>query len=314
IRDFINFTVTAPPFPPPEAGQCHFSSESSREICWPRYEDLDTTCTDIGNGMVSAPAVKHAAIRAMAFVPPDNLRRLVRQYYRQKGLSVPRNTTFSKNSFLFALYECDDGYEFVDEVNSMFCINRHWVITPPKCRGKGMCEIDNGGCSHSCLSIEDRIECRCPHGLVLGSDQKTCIKPIPKNLCRILNSCSCTAINENQYSCTCPKGEKCLLLRGRPKIYIEPAAPYEITPGGNLNITCSAVSHPFPQIFWQRGDEAVDIAPVKPGTVRSEQILIIKELYKNTQFTCHANNSLGKTERTIEIVVTGRFPLSFHST
>ncbi|VIO91673.1 Uncharacterized protein BM_BM10822 [Brugia malayi] len=297
--------VTAPPFPPPEAGQCHFSSESSREICWPRYEDLDTTCTDIGNGMVSAPAVKHAAIRAMAFVPPDNLRRLVRQYYRQKGLSVPRNTTFSKNSFLFALYECDDGYEFVDEVNSMFCINRHWVITPPKCRGKGMCEIDNGGCSHSCLSIEDRIECRCPHGLVLGSDQKTCIKPIPKNLCRILNSCSCTAINENQYSCTCPKGEKCLLLRGRPKIYIEPAAPYEITPGGNLNITCSAVSHPFPQIFWQRGDEAVDIAPVKPGTVRSEQILIIKELYKNTQFTCHANNSLGKTERTIEIVVTG---------
>ncbi|VDN92224.1 unnamed protein product [Brugia pahangi] len=297
--------VTAPPFPPPEAGQCHFSSESSREICWPRYEDLDTTCTDVGNGMVSAPAVKHAAIRAMAFVPPDNLRRLVRQYYRQKGLSVPRNTTFSKNSFLFALYECDDGYEFVDEVNSMFCINRHWVITPPKCRGKGMCEIDNGGCSHSCLSIEDRIECRCPHGLVLGSDQKTCIKPIPKNLCRILNSCSCTAINENQYSCTCPKGEKCLLLRGRPKIYIEPAAPYEITPGGNLNITCSAVSHPFPQIFWQRGDEAVDIAPVKPGTVRSEQILIIKELYKNTQFTCHANNSLGKTERTIEIVVTG---------
>ncbi|EJW72520.1 hypothetical protein WUBG_16573, partial [Wuchereria bancrofti] len=136
--------------------------------------------------------------------------------------------------------------------------------------------------------------------------------PIPKTLCRILNSCSCTAITENQYSCTCPKGEKCLLVRGRPKIYIEPVAPYEIAPGGNLNITCSAVSHPFPQVFWQRGDEAVDIAPVKPGTVRSEQILIIKELYKNTRFTCHANNSLGKTERTIEIVVTG-FVISFNS-
>ncbi|EJW72921.1 hypothetical protein WUBG_16171, partial [Wuchereria bancrofti] len=93
----------------------------------------------------------------------------------KKGLPVPRNTTFSKNSFLFALYECDEGYEFVDEVNSMFCINRQWVITPPKCRGKGMCETDNGGCSHSCLSIEDRVECHCPHGLVLDSDQKTCI-------------------------------------------------------------------------------------------------------------------------------------------
>ncbi|VDK87367.1 unnamed protein product [Litomosoides sigmodontis] len=280
--DSVNFTVTAPPFPPPDAGQCHVSTESGREICWPRYEDLDTTCTDVGSGMVSAPAVKHAAIRAMAFVPPDNLRRLVRQYYRQKGLPIPRNMTVSKNSFLFALYECDYGYEFVDEVNSMFCTDRRWVITPPKCRGKGLCEVDNGGCSHSCLSIEDRkVECRCPHGLVLDSDQKTCIKAVPKNLCRVLNSCSCTAINENQYACTCPKGEKCLLLRGRPKIYIEPAAPYEITPGGNLNIT------------------------LKPGTVRSEQILIIKELFKNTQFTCHANNSLGKTERTIEIVVTG---------
>ncbi|CAG9535199.1 unnamed protein product, partial [Cercopithifilaria johnstoni] len=298
--------VTAPPFPPPDAGNCHFSVESGREICWPRYEDLDTTCTDVGSGMVSAPAIKHAAIRAMAFVPPDNLRRLVRQYYRQKSLPIPQNTTFSKNSFLFALYECDYGYEFVDEVNSMFCSNRQWVITPPKCRGKGLCEADNGGCSHSCLSIDNReVECRCPHGLVLDSDKKTCIKPIPKDLCRILSSCSCAAINENQYSCTCPKGEKCLLLRGQPKIYIDPAAPYEIAPGGNLNITCSAVSYPFPQIFWQRGDETVDVAPVKPGTVKSEQILIIKELYKNTQFTCHANNSLGKAERTIEIVVTG---------
>lgn len=79
----------------------------------------------------------------MAFVPPDNLRRLVRQYYRQKGLPVPRNKTVSKNSFLFALYECDFGYEFVDEVNSMFCINRQWVITPPECRGKGNCKLLN---------------------------------------------------------------------------------------------------------------------------------------------------------------------------
>lgn len=41
---------------------------------------------------------------------------------------------------------------------------------------EGLCKENNGGCSHSCLSIEDRkVECRCPHGLVLDSDQKTCI-------------------------------------------------------------------------------------------------------------------------------------------
>ncbi|MCP9259541.1 Mesocentin [Dirofilaria immitis] len=288
--------VTAPPFPPPEAGQCHFSTESGREICWPRYEDLDTTCTDVGSGMVSAPAVKHAAIRAMAFVPPDNLRRLVRQYYRQK------------NSFLFALYECDYGYEFVDEVNSMFCINRQWVITPPKCRGKGLCEADNGGCSHSCLSVEDReVECRCPHGLVLDSDKKPALN-LSQRICVVfLAVVRVQPLMKTNIHARVQKEKNAYvsMLRDRPKIYIEPAAPYEIMPGGNLNITCSAVSYPFPQIFWQRGDETVDIAPVKPGTVRSEQILIIKELYKNTQFTCHANNSLGKAERTIEIIVTG---------
>lgn len=64
------FAVTAPPFPPPEAGQCHISSKSSREICWPRYEDLDTTCTDVGSNMVSAPAVRHAALVALLFLHP----------------------------------------------------------------------------------------------------------------------------------------------------------------------------------------------------------------------------------------------------
>lgn len=73
----------------------------------------------------------------MAFVPPDNLRRLIRQYFRQQGIPIPKNITFSPNSFLFVRYECEYGYEFVDEVNSMFCINRQWVMTPPKCRGKG---------------------------------------------------------------------------------------------------------------------------------------------------------------------------------
>uniref|UniRef100_A0A9J2PYA6 Fibronectin type III domain protein n=1 Tax=Ascaris lumbricoides TaxID=6252 RepID=A0A9J2PYA6_ASCLU len=298
--------VHAPPFPPPQAGKCRYSETSGREICYPRYEDLDTSCTDVGNGMVAPPAIKHATVRAMAFVPPDNLRRLIRQYYRQQGKPIPKNTTFSPNSFLFVRYQCEYGYELADEVDTMFCDNRQWVMTPPKCRGKGLCEVDNGGCSHSCLSIEDRdVECRCPKGMILDSDQKTCIKPIPKKLCRNLSSCSCLAIDENQYACTCPKGEKCLLLRGPPKIYVEPPGPYEIPPGGNMNITCSAVSYPFPQIFWQRGDEAVVKSPIKPGTVRSEQILIIKELYRTATFTCHANNSLGQAERTVEVIVTG---------
>ncbi|PIO62519.1 immunoglobulin domain protein [Teladorsagia circumcincta] len=130
-------------------------------------------------------------------------------------------------------------------------------------------------------------------------------EPIPKTLCRSLAGCSCSSIDSNQYSCTCPKGAKCLLLRGPPKLYVEPPGPYEVPPGGNINITCSAVAYPFPDIFWQRGDEKIHHMPAKAGTVKNEQILIIKELFKNAEFTCHANNSEGKVDRTIKVVITG---------
>lgn len=43
-----------------------------------------------------------------------------------------------------------------------------------------------------------------------------------------------------------------LVFRSLPKIYIEPNPPFKVEPGGNLNITCSAVGYPFPQIYWQR--------------------------------------------------------------
>uniref|UniRef100_A0A158QMD6 Fibronectin type-III domain-containing protein n=1 Tax=Haemonchus placei TaxID=6290 RepID=A0A158QMD6_HAEPC len=297
--------LSSPPIPPPDAGKCVISKASGREICYPRYEDLDTTCTDVtgrsSSGLVAPPVIPHATVRAMAFVPPDNLRRLIVQYYRQQGKLMPKNVTFSPKSFLFVKYHCDFGYEMVDEIDTLFCHQKSWVNTLPMCRGKGQCAVNNGGCSHSCLSINDvTVECRCPRGMTLDSDQKTCIKPIPKTLCRSLAGCSCTAIDPNQYSCTCPKGAKCLLLKGAPKLYVEPPGPYEVPPGGNINITCSAVAYPFPDIFWQRWVMMKD-----PGTVKNEQILIIKELFKNAEFTCHANNSEGKVDRTIKIIITG---------
>ncbi|VDM65363.1 unnamed protein product [Strongylus vulgaris] len=73
--------------------------ESGRKICYPHYEDLDTSCTDVTgrttSGLVAPPVIPHATVRAMAFVPPDNLRRLVIQYYRQQGKLMPKNMTFT---------------------------------------------------------------------------------------------------------------------------------------------------------------------------------------------------------------------------
>ncbi|PAV82981.1 hypothetical protein WR25_24062 [Diploscapter pachys] len=126
--------VSSPPIPPPDEGKCITSKTSGREICYPNYSELDTSCTDITgqtrNGLVVPPAVPHATVRAMAFVPPDNLRRLIIQYYRQHGKQIPKNLTNTPRSFLFVKYHCDYGYEFVDEVDTLFCRDKQWDCVP----------------------------------------------------------------------------------------------------------------------------------------------------------------------------------------
>ena len=67
----------------------------------------------------------------------------------------------------------------VDEVDTMFCQDKKWVMTPPMCRGQGLCAADNGGCSHTCISYNDeKIECKCPRGMTLDVDEKTCISEL----------------------------------------------------------------------------------------------------------------------------------------
>lgn len=72
------------------------------------------------------------------------------------------------------------------------------------------------------------------------------------------------------------------MLRGTPKIYLEPAAPYTVEPGGNLNITCAGVAFPFPAVYWQRENEESPSSRNggRSGTIKSEQVLMIKEIYK----------------------------------
>uniref|UniRef100_A0A914UR23 Secreted protein n=1 Tax=Plectus sambesii TaxID=2011161 RepID=A0A914UR23_9BILA len=57
-------SVSTPPIPPSLAGACQKSRASGREVCYPRYEDLDTSCTDVsgtgGKGLVAPPTIQHA--------------------------------------------------------------------------------------------------------------------------------------------------------------------------------------------------------------------------------------------------------------
>uniref|UniRef100_A0A1I7ST69 Ig-like domain-containing protein n=1 Tax=Bursaphelenchus xylophilus TaxID=6326 RepID=A0A1I7ST69_BURXY len=311
---YCGFTeeVTAPIIPPPQQGKCHVTPKSGREICFPTYETLDTTCTDPSPndlhsaGPVPPPVIKHATVRAMAFVAPDDLQRLIKQYYRQNQQPIPKDLNYNLKPYLFARYRCDYGYELVDEVDTVFCSDRQWVKTLPECRGKGPCAHENGGCSHSCISPDNStVECRCPKGLILDVDDKTCIKPAPKNECKNLQGCSCESINDLQLSCTCrPSGTKCLLQKGAPKIYLHPPPPYQTEPGGSLNITCSGVGYPFPETTWTSNNDQLFGQQKDPTSPYNSQISVT-DVVKNGFFTCTSTNKHGQAEKVADIVVAG---------
>lgn len=52
-------------------------------------------------------------------------------------------------------------------------------------------------------------------------------------------------------------------------------------------------------------DEEINDELTRQGVIKSEQVLIIKEIFKNTKFTCHAKNQIGSIKRVINIVVKG---------
>ncbi|ETN76804.1 fibronectin type III domain protein [Necator americanus] len=324
--------LSSPPIPPPDAGKCVISRASGREICYPHYEDLDTTCTDVTgrttSGLVAPPVVPHATVRAMAFVPPDNLRRLIVQYYRQQGKLMPKNMTLTPKSFLFVKYHCDFGYEMIDEVDTLFCHQKSWVNTLPVCRGKGELSPQDYRVQIAippCRTVRGRQ--RWMQSLLPVRERRTCgvsmsawndpghrWQDMHKYISRFQKRCvdlwrgvlACLLTTTNIRVPVRREPNVYVVLRGPPKLYVEPAGPYEVPPGGNINITCSAVAYPFPDIFWQRGDERVHNIPLKAGTVKNEQILIIKELFRNAEFTCHANNTLGNVERTVKVIITGK--------
>ncbi|CEF66897.1 Down syndrome cell adhesion molecule-like protein 1 [Strongyloides ratti] len=309
-----NVEVSTPPIIPENAGKCIISQKSGREICYPSYTELDTTCTDYNeypNSVVQPINIPHATVRVLAYFPLTNLQRLIKQYYRQQGKQMPKNlklgSSYSgKESFLYAKYECNEGYEMIDEVDVMFCYNRQWVRTPPVCRGLNACADNNGGCSHNCRSLDDNnVECSCSKGMVLDQTGKTCIIPVPEVFCRKLANCHCIPIDSTQYSCDCPNRENCLLRKEAPKIYLEPSGPYEVKPGGSINITCYGVGFDYPKLSWhQVGEENSNIKPIS-GTIKTQQMLEIKNLYKTTDFICSAENNMGIASKQITITVMG---------
>lgn len=58
-------------------------------------------------------------------------------------------------------------------------------------------------------------------------------------------------------------------------------------------------------------NEEINDEFLKQGVVNSEQVLIIKEIFKNAKFTCHAKNQIGSTKQVLNIIVTGNSQFGF---
>ncbi|KAG5677774.1 hypothetical protein PVAND_007505 [Polypedilum vanderplanki] len=74
-----------------------------------------------------------------------------------------------------------------------------------KCPGQELCDINNGGCSHSCRIHQNEIICECPDDMDLSEDDmKTCVKIDP---CHIDNGkCSHFCDSSLDPMCYCPTG------------------------------------------------------------------------------------------------------------
>uniref|UniRef100_A0A5S6QAL2 protein-tyrosine-phosphatase n=1 Tax=Trichuris muris TaxID=70415 RepID=A0A5S6QAL2_TRIMR len=80
-----------------------------------------------------------------------------------------------------------------------------------------------------------------------------------------------------------------------------PEGRYQVMPGGNVNLTCVAVGHPMPRVFWRRGNgEDLEDPSNAPHGVNTLQL---RNLHQTENYSCIAFSNLGNIEAqsTVEV-------------
>ncbi|XP_003377309.1 putative mesocentin [Trichinella spiralis] len=107
-----------PLFPAEHSGKCVQSTVSSRKICYPDLFELDYTCAaryDRGQRSITPP-----------IVPNGQYKSLTTKFRLQKHVK-------SLKAYLAVQYQCNAGYQFLDESEYLFCSKENWLGTPPIC-------------------------------------------------------------------------------------------------------------------------------------------------------------------------------------
>ncbi|XP_029163192.1 fibrillin-1-like isoform X1 [Nylanderia fulva] len=141
--------------------------------------------------LIKAPLIEHAYLA---------------KYARRKNVLPPYNR------YLVAVYECADGYVFVESTTDrLFCSNGTWLGRRPKCIKENQPPIDKvkrcdqgaGECEHVCEDTPTGIKCSCFDGFRAEGSSCIDIDECAENKTQCAHICH----NElGSYSCECHHG------------------------------------------------------------------------------------------------------------
>ncbi|KAF7662518.1 hypothetical protein LDENG_00233700 [Lucifuga dentata] len=82
---------------------------------------------------------------------------------------------------------CQNGGVCKDGINTYVCwCNKNFIGKNCEIEVTKLCSVDNGGCSHFCVTQSDHAVCRCAAGYKLGADKRSC-EPTEQFSCGVVN-------------------------------------------------------------------------------------------------------------------------------
>ncbi|KAK1803404.1 hypothetical protein P4O66_020832 [Electrophorus voltai] len=143
-------------------------------------------------------------------------------------------------------------------------------------------------------------------------------QPLPDNVkigpdASVITIANAQAKNQGTYRCVASNlfgithSIVSLVVRESPRATVTPAGPVHVTVGNPINLECQAAGEPRPSVTWHRLDNARKTVLTSPVPAESNvvlQILVARPEDSGT-YVCAAQNSQGKTETRVEVVVEG---------
>lgn len=90
-----------------------------------------------------------------------------------------------------------------------------------------------------------------------------------------------------------------------PYFSINPNPIYEVIPGADLNLTCTAVGSPMPTVQWFKGNSDVKTNLINSdnGGQIGRNILNLYDIRESENYTCVASSKFGKIEAKSQVIV-----------